>query len=100
MLKALKFLTDSEELAKLEMWNVVANRAYYALYHAVMAMMVNDGFSPKTHSGLITEFGREYVLTGKIDPKYSKVLSQMRSIRENCDYNVFIILVKKRWNLF
>ena len=31
MVKALKFLTDSEELAKLEMWNVVANRAYYAL---------------------------------------------------------------------
>ena len=89
MVKALKFLTDAEELARLEMWNVVANRAYYALYHAVMAMMVNDGFSPKTHSGLITEFGREYVITGKIDPKYSKVLSQMRSIRENCDYDVF-----------
>lgn len=89
MVKVLKFLTDSEELAKLEMWNVVANRAYYALYHAVMAMMVSDGFSPKTHSGLITEFGREYVLTGKIDPKYSKVLSQMRSIRKNCDYDVF-----------
>ena len=37
MVKALKFLTDSEELAKLEVWNAVANRAYYALYHAVMA---------------------------------------------------------------
>lgn len=81
MVKVLKFLTDAEELARLEMWNVVANRAYYALYHAVMAMMVNDGFLPKTHSGLITEFGREYVIAGKIDPKYSKVLSQMRSYK-------------------
>ena len=110
MVKALKFLTDAEELARLEMWNVVANRgesrkmgvsyvvanrAYYALYHAVMAMMVNDGFLPKTHSGLITEFGREYVITGKIDPKYSKVLSQMRSIRENCDYDVFYYTCKE-----
>lgn len=95
MVKALKFLTDAEELARLEMWNVVANRAYYALYHAVMAMMVNDGFSPKTQSGLITEFGREYVITGKIDPKYSKVLSQMRSIRENCDYDVFYYTSKE-----
>jgi len=95
MVKALKFLTDAEELARLEMWNVVANRAYYALYHAVMAMMVNDGFLPKTHSGLITEFGREYVITGKIDPKYSKVLSQMRSIRENCDYDVFYYTSKE-----
>lgn len=95
MVKALKFLTDAEELARLEMWNVVANMAYYALYHAVMAMMVNDGFSPKTHSGLITEFGREYVITGKIDPKYSKVLSQMRSIRENCDYDVFYYTCKE-----
>ena len=88
MVKALKFLTDAEELARLEMWNVVANRAYYALYHAVMAMMVNDGFLPKTHSGLITEFGREYVITGKI-------LSQMRSIRENCDYDVFYYTCKE-----
>lgn len=95
MVKALKFLTDAEELARLEMWNVVTNRAYYALYHAVMAMMVNDGFLPKTHSGLITEFGREYVITGKIDPKYSKVLSQMRSIRENCDYDVFYYTCKE-----
>lgn len=95
MVKALKFLTDAEELARLEMWNVVANEAYYALYHAVMAMMVNDGFLPRTHSGLITEFGREYVITGKIDPKYSKVLSQMRSIRENCDYDVFYYTYKE-----
>lgn len=95
MVKALKFLTDAEELARLEMWNVVANRTYYALYHAVMAMMVNDGFLPKTHSGLITEFGREYVITGKIEPKYSKVLSQMRSIRENCDYDVFYYTCKE-----
>lgn len=66
MVKALKFLTDAEELARLEMWNVVANRAYYALYHAVMAMMVNDGFLPKTHSGLITEFGGSMLLQEKL----------------------------------
>lgn len=87
--KARSFLGNAVTLADLGMWNVVANRVYYALYHAIMALMVKDGFSPRTHSGLITEFGKEYVLTGKIAPKYSKTLSQMRSIRESCDYDAF-----------
>lgn len=62
MVKALKFLTDAEELARLEMWNVVANRAYYALYHAVMAMMVNDGFLPRLIVALLPSLAGSMLL--------------------------------------
>lgn len=94
--KAFTFLSDAEKLAEMDMWNVVANRAYYALYHALLAMMIHDGYSPKTHSGLITEFGKEYILTGKFDVKYSRLLSQMRTIREKCDYDTFYYAEKEQ----
>lgn len=66
MVKALKFLTDAEELARLEMWNVVANRAYYALYHAVMAMMVNDGFCPRLIVALLPSLAGSMLLQEKL----------------------------------
>lgn len=66
MVKALKFLTDAEELARLEMWNVVANRAYYALYHAVMAMMVNDGFCPGLIVALLPSLAGSMLLQEKL----------------------------------
>ena len=94
--KAFTFLSDAEKLAEMDMWNVVANRAYYALFHALLAMMIHDGYSPKTHSGLITEFGKEYILTGKFDVKYSRLLSQMRIIREKCDYDTFYYAEKEQ----
>ena len=87
--KSQSFLSEAYKLIEMEMWNVSANRAYYALYHALLALMIHDGYSPKTHSGLITEFGKEYILTGIFDKKHAKVLSQMRTIREKCDYDVF-----------
>lgn len=94
--KAFTFLSDAENLAEMDMWNVVANRAYYALFHALLAMMIHDGYSPQTHSGLITEFGKEYILTGKFDVKYSRLLSQMRIIREKCDYDTFYYAEKEQ----
>lgn len=87
--KSQSFLSEAYKPIEIEMWNVSANRAYYALYHAILALMIHDGYTPKTHSGLITEFGKEYILTGVFDKKHAKVLSQMRTIREKCDYDVF-----------
>lgn len=89
ILKAKTFLAEAEKLITLDMWNVSANRAYYALYHAILSLMIHDGHAPKTHSGLITEFGKEYILTGVFDKSHSKLLSQMKTIREKCDYDAF-----------
>ena len=95
IVKAKAFLADAEKLVSIDMWNVSANRAYYALYHAILALMIHDGHAPKTHSGLITEFGKEYILTGKFDKAHSKILSQIRIIREKCDYDAFYYATKE-----
>lgn len=93
--KASSFLSDADKLVGMEMWNASANRVYYALYHAILAMMIHDGYAPKTHSGLITEFGKQYILTGKFDKENSKLLSKMRTIREKCDYDPFFYTSKE-----
>ena len=45
-------------------WNATANRLYYALFHAITALFVNDGVAVSSHQGAKIRFGKEYVLTG------------------------------------
>ena len=47
-----------------EGWNATANRLFYALFHAITALFVNDGVAVSSHQGAKIRFGKEYVLTG------------------------------------
>ena len=64
------------------------NRIYYAV-HACAKIMVNlENSNPKTHQGVISEFGRLYVKTSKIDIEYSQILQRLYSLREQVDYEL------------
>ena len=39
MEKSARFLTEAETIAGLGLWDVVANRIYYAVFHAVAALL-------------------------------------------------------------
>lgn len=45
-------------------YRVANNRAYYAIFHAMRAVLVFDGFDSSKHSGVIAEFRRRYIKTG------------------------------------
>ncbi len=64
------------------------NRAYYSMYHSAMALLQTVNISPKTHNGLIGEFGKKFVKNGKIDRRYSKILSYAENLRESADYGI------------
>ena len=45
--------------------DAAANRCYYAVYFAAWALFISHGLEkPKTHSGLIAEFGKRFVKDG------------------------------------
>jgi len=68
-------------------WNTTANRLYYALFNAITALFISDGFSVSSHNGLKVRFGQEYVLTGLASDTDGKLLSQMETMRERADYD-------------
>ena len=41
-----------------------ANRSYYAIFHAMRAVLALDGIDMKRHSGVMSEFRRLYIKTG------------------------------------
>lgn len=70
-----------------EHWESAANRLYYALFHAVNALLIYDGHMANTHKGSHALFGQYYIKTNKLPRKYSSIYQKLEAIRDEGDYN-------------
>ncbi|MFH1026049.1 MAG: HEPN domain-containing protein [Nitrospirota bacterium] len=70
----------------------VVNRAYYAMFYAILALFIAENVEHKTskHAGIISLFDRTMVHTGKLDRKYSRILHRLFDARQESDYKEFI----------
>ena len=87
MEKARTTLKQAEGNVTLCFWEVVANRLYYACFHAVSALLIEYGYAFKSHEGLVNLFGMHFVRTNLVDIELGRFLSQLQSMREKGDYN-------------
>ena len=81
---------ESKKVAAISLWNISANRLYYALYYAVSALWIHDGYSSHTHSGLIAQFSLYYVKTGVFSTDDARLLRSMFNLRHEGDYEDFV----------
>ena len=95
MQKAKETLQDAKDIANLEIWNVVANRLYYACYYAVCALLIKHGYSARTHSGAISLLGQHFVSKGIINKEQGKFYGKLFELRHNGDYDDWIIIDAK-----
>ena len=85
--KARKAFAQMAELRKLGYWDTVANRLYYAVFHAVSALLIRDGHKVNTHKGAISAFGLNYIRTGLLPQEFGRLYSDLQIMRNNSDYN-------------
>ena len=86
-------LADAELMLKSNLSaRSVINRAYYSVFYAILALFIHSGVNPKTseHSGVIAFFDREFVHTGKIEKRYSKIVHKMFETRQQGDYKELV----------
>lgn len=46
-------MIEAQDNAKLDHWNLVANRLYYAVFHLATALLIDKGYSTKSHAGVM-----------------------------------------------
>ena len=81
------------------------NRAYYAIFHAMRAVLALDGEDFRKHSAVIARFTLNYLKPEILPREYSKLISNASLIRNRSDYEDFyicsvadIILKGQSWN--
>ncbi len=67
--------------------NGAASRMYYAVFHAVCALLINDGHQVNTHKGSHALFNQQYIKTGALPKEYGQLYNQLQTMREESDYN-------------
>ena len=87
--KAEKTFSDTERCMQQGMWESAANRLYYSLFHAVSALLINDGRHVKSHRGVLALFGEHYVRTAIFTKEEGTLFSDLVIMRDNADYNCF-----------
>ena len=79
-------LEESQLMSEAGHFRAAVNRAYYAMFYAIQALLAKDGFKTSKHTGAISIFDKEYVKTALFDKQFSKWLHQLFDLRQDADY--------------
>lgn len=85
--KARNTLCEVDALIENNLWNGAANRLYYAVFHAISALLTHDGHQVSTHQGSHALFGLHYIKTEILPAEFGRLYSQLQTMREESDYN-------------
>ena len=85
--KSRRTFAEIEILRQAGLWDNIANRLYYAAFHAVSALLINDGRPVGTHQGAVVMLHQHYVKTGILSKEDGAFYSQLQTLREKADYN-------------
>jgi uncharacterized protein (UPF0332 family) len=66
----------------------IVNRAYYAMFYAVLALLQKIGKVPSKHTGVISLFDIEFVVKGIFPKELSKDFHKAFELRQAFDYRV------------
>lgn len=97
--KAMETLDTSKSMLGIGKYSDFLNRSYYAVFHAIRAVLALDGYDSKKHSGIIAYFNQNYIKTGRFDKIYSKLITSLSDMRNDSDYDDFLLQARKKlWN--
>ena len=71
------------------------NRSYYAIFHAIRAVLALESVDFKKHSGVISYFQQHYIKTGLFERKFSDYVKEAFTIRTDSDYEDFYVVSKE-----
>jgi uncharacterized protein (UPF0332 family) len=70
-------------------YNDSVSRSYYAMFFAAKALLFEKNIHPKTHRGLISQFGLEFVKKNEFKKELFDLLARAQEDREEADYGLF-----------
>ena len=88
-------LEEAEALFQINKFKGSNNRAYYAIFHAIKAILALDQTDFKKHSSVIAYFNKEYISKNIFPRELGKRVSEARFFREKSDYVDFYIVTKE-----
>ena len=74
----------------------VVNRAYYAMFYAVLALLVYEVYSSSKHSGVLSYFNRHFIKGEIFDKSLGLALNKAFELRQRVDYRERVELTQEQ----
>ena len=85
--KAISTIQQVKDVGNIGYWSLAANRLYYAVYYASVALLIYNGIEASTHRGVIRMIGDKFIKTGILKPEDSKLIGRLFTMRQTGDYD-------------
>jgi len=69
-------------------YDFAASRAYYAVFYAASALLLNEGLEFRKHSGVIAAIHQQFIKTGRLDKEVGQNLNWLFELRSVGDCGV------------
>jgi len=87
MNKSASRLESAQVLIDNKHYEEAIGAAYYAIFHAISALLAAKGLDYNSHKAVISNFNKEYIHTGLIGSISSKALSDLHNKRNESEYD-------------
>ncbi len=72
---------------KAKRWGNATVNLYFALGHAVKALLASVGIEPKSHEGVKIMFSMDFIKSGAVSPKIGRYLGNLYDRRTTAEYS-------------
>jgi uncharacterized protein (UPF0332 family) len=87
--KAFESMQAARRELAAEAYTFAINRAYYALFYAVSALLLEEGRRFSKHSGVRAAFNRDIIRLGRLSREHGELYNQLFRDRQEGDYVEF-----------
>jgi uncharacterized protein (UPF0332 family) len=74
----------------------VANRVYYGMFYAVLALLIYEPYASSKHSGVLAYFNKRFVKGGLFSEEMGRALNKAFELRQRGDYREYFELSKEQ----
>jgi uncharacterized protein (UPF0332 family) len=64
----------------------IINRSYYAMFYAVLALLVYEDYASSKHSGILSFFNRRFIKEKVFDENIGRSINKAFDLRQRGDY--------------
>jgi len=86
-----KFLLSGEKSPR-----SIINRAYYAMFYAIMALLIYEPYSSSKHSGVLSYFNRRFIKQGVFDRETVRWVNKAFELRQRGDYREYFEVTRDK----
>jgi len=98
--KAQQAIDEAEKVCAIKLWNIAANRLYYALFYMSTAILINRELTAHTHSGVMAMIGLHLIQPGLLSADDMRLIKKLFSLRQEGDYEDFIDVTEEEIHLY